>query len=181
MQRLLEVFEFKRKCPSRIMSGEGKDTTDPTFRRWLALPESVRETLTPFLTSMFTVKEMVRPQVEFPIFRSDNVRFDKIYRHWLSTFVLELLYKPCNLFAEAIFPPLRRAIKIRNLSIASFLLPYVVLHVIVDGKSQDREVIVNELLGILKYRPSPAFKIQEEDMKMCSEVSYSFSLYSLSR
>jgi serine/threonine-protein kinase ATR len=173
MQRLLEVCNFKEVCPPRIMNGEGKDSPNHIFRKWLALPGSVQETLTPFLTSRFTVKEMDKPKVEYPIFRSENVRFDKIYRHWLSTFVLELLYKPYNTFAELVFPPLRRAIKIRNLSIASFLLPYAVLHVIVDGLDQDREEIVNELLGVLQYQPASAFKIQEEDLKMCSEVSFS--------
>ena len=177
MQRLLEVCNFKDICPPRIMNGEGKDSPNPVFRKWLALPGSVQETLTPFLTSKFTVKEMDRPKVDYPIFRIENIRFDKIYRHWLSTFVLELLYKPYNLYARLVFPPLRRAIKIRNLSIANFLLPYIVLHVIAEGSDQDREQIVEELLGVLKYQATAELKIQEEDLKMCSEVrSPSFSL-----
>lgn len=171
MQRLLEVCNFREVCPPILMNGGSKDSTNPVFQKWLALPGSVQETLTPFLTSRFNVKEMDRPKVEYPIFRLENVRFDKIYRYWLSTFVLELLHKPFSMFSELVFPPLRRAIKIRNLSIASFLLPYVALHVIVEGTDQDREEIVNELLGVLKCQPTSEIKIQEEDLKMCSEVS----------
>ena len=175
MQRLLEVCNFKEVCPSRIMIGEGRDSPNHVFRKWMALPGSVQETLTPFLTSKFTVKEMDRPNVEYPIFRSESIRSCKIYRFWLGTFVLELLYKPYNLYAELVFPPLRRAIKIRNLSIANFLLPYVVLHVIVDGTDQDRNEIVEELLGVLKYQSTAEYEIQEEDLKMCSEVSSYFT------
>jgi serine/threonine-protein kinase ATR len=171
MQKLLQVCNFSDVCPQRIMKGEGKDSDNPVFRKWLALPGSVQETLTPFLTSRFAVKEMEKPTVKYPIFCLENARFDKIYRYWLTTFVLELLYKPYTGYSELIFPPLRRAIKIRSLSIANFLLPYLVVHVIVEGTDQDREDVVNELLGVLKCQPTPQIKIQEEDLKMCSEVS----------
>jgi serine/threonine-protein kinase ATR len=172
MQKLLEVCDFKEVCVPLLMKGEGRDTTSSIFRKWLALPGSVQETLTPFLTSKFSVTEIYRPKLEYPLFCPAAVRFDKIYNSWLKNFVFDLLYKPSNGYAELIFPPLRRAIKIRNISIASFQLPYEVLHVIVDGTEQDREEIVNEFLAVLNYQPTAEFKIQEEDLKLCSEVSF---------
>ena len=170
MQKLLAVTNFNEVIPPILMGGVVRD--NELFHKWSLLPGSVQETLTPFLTSKFTVNEMVKPTIEYPIFRLENVRSGKIYILWLTTFVLELLYKPFNMYSEIVFPPLRRAIKIRNISIASFMLPYVALHVIVEGTCQDREEIVNELLSVLRYRPSSEVKIQEEDLKMCSEVSF---------
>lgn len=172
MQKLLEICTFREICPPLIRQGQGRETVDPLYRKWLALPGSVQETLTPFLTSKFSVPEIYKPTLEYPLFCPAALRFDKIYNSWLKNFVFDLLHKPSTEYAEMIFPPLRRAIKIRNISIASFLLPYVVLHVIVDGTDKDREEVMNELLAVLSYQPTAEFKIQEEDLKLCSEVSF---------
>lgn len=177
MQKLLAVTNFNEVIPPILMGGGSRD--NQLFQKWTLLPGSVQETLTPFLTSKFTVNEMVKPTIDYPIFRLENVRSGKIYILWLTTFVLELLYKPFNMNAEIIFPPLRRAIKIRNISIASFMLPYVALHVIVEGADQDREEIVDELLGVLKYQPTSKVTIQEEDLKMCSEVSFRYECFTV--
>jgi serine/threonine-protein kinase ATR len=170
MQKLLELCNFKDIYSSWIMKGENKENAPGLYRKWLSLPGSVQETLTPFLTSKFSVTEIHRPQLNYPIFCPNGVRYGKIYNSWLKNFVFDLLYKPSTGYAEIIFPPLRRAIKIRNISIASFLLPYVILHVIIEGSDHDRDEIVNELLVVLNYQPTADFKIQEEDLKLCNEV-----------
>jgi serine/threonine-protein kinase ATR len=170
MQVLLEKCDFRDICVPNLHNSQ-RSVTHPVWLKWKALPESIQDTLTPFLTSRYVVKELAEIKIEYPIFRPDSVRSDRLYNTWLKDFVMDLLQKPQNLHAQLIFAPLRRAIKIRDNSAASFLLPYLVLHVVLAGTDQDREQIVAELLLILQHRVNAQSHIRLEDLKMCSEVS----------
>jgi serine/threonine-protein kinase ATR len=176
MQVLLEKCDFRDVCVPILRNGQ-RDSTEPIWLKWQSLPGSVQDTLTPFLTSRYVVKELGQVKIEYPIFRPDSMRSDRLYNTWLKDFVMDLLQKPQNIHAEFIFAPLRRAIKIRDNSVASFLLPYLVLHVIIAGTEQQREQIGGELLGILQYQVTPESHIRTEDLKMCSEVSIVLFVY----
>ncbi|RAL58649.1 hypothetical protein DID88_003013 [Monilinia fructigena] len=173
MQELLLKGGFSDVC-APILRGGMKDSNNPLCRKWDSLPENVQATLTPFLTSMFSVKKMEVPIITYPIFRPNSTQPDRInkYNNWLKTFVLDLLQKPKNLNAELIFAPLCRAIRIKDLSVASFLLPYLILHVVAEGSDQERDNISAELLGILKYDPSSTSHIKQEELKLCSEAVF---------
>ncbi|QSZ36964.1 hypothetical protein DSL72_009056, partial [Monilinia vaccinii-corymbosi] len=173
MQELMLKGGFADVCAPISRGGE-KDSNNPLCRKWDSLPENVRATLTPFLTSMFSVKKMEVPITAYPIFRPDSTQPDRInkYNNWLKTFVLDLLQKPKNLNAELIFAPLCRAIRIKDLSVASFLLPYLVLHLVAEGSDQERDNISAELLGILEYEPSSTSHIKQEELKLCSEAVF---------
>lgn len=168
MQELLEKGGF-----ADILRSSQKDPNNPLHKKWESMPENVQSTLTPFLTSMFSVKKMEVPVTKYPIFRPDSAQPDRInkYNNWLKTFVLDLLQKPKNLNAELIFAPLCRAIRIKDLSVASFLLPYLILHLVAEGSDEDRNNIGVELLSILEYEPASISHIKQEELKLCSEVS----------
>ena len=176
MQVLLEKCDFREVCVPNLQNGH-RGHTHPVWLKWKALPESVQDTLTPFLTSRYVVKELAEIKIEYPIFRPDSIRSDRLYNTWLKDFVMDLLQKPQNLHAQLIFAPLRRAIKIRDNSAASFLLPYLVLHVVLAGTDQDRKQIGAELLLILQHKVTAESHIRLEDLKMCSEVSMMIWLY----
>ncbi|KAI9640177.1 serine/threonine-protein kinase M1 [Ciborinia camelliae] len=173
MQELLLKGGFADVC-APIMRGGEKDPDNLLYKKWESLPESVQATLTPFLTSMFSVLKMEVPITTYPIFRPDSTQPDRInkYNNWLKTFVLDLLQKPKNLNAELIFAPLCRAIRIKDLSVASFLLPYLILHVVAEGSDQERDNIGAELLGILKYESTSTSHIKQEELKLCSEAVF---------
>jgi serine/threonine-protein kinase ATR len=172
MQELLEKCDFREACASNSNRRSADNTNaNDVYRKWLALPGNVQATLTPFLTSRYFLPDMAKAKTEYPIFRPDQSRPDKVYNMWLRAFVLDLLQKPLNLNAELIFAPLCRAIRIKDVSVASFLLPYVVLHVIVEGTDQHREEIGGELLRVLQYQISTDSHLKKEDLKSCSEVS----------
>ena len=173
MQVLLEKCDFKTVCVPIIQKGD-KGSRDPIYLKWKKLPSSVQDTLTPFLTSMYAVAEAVeKVKIEYPIFRPDIMRPDKLYNNWSKAFVLDLLYKPMNANADLIFTPLRRAIRIRDNAVASFLLPYVVLHVVVEGHQKHRNEIGEELLRVLQYEVTADSNVKREELKACSEVSRS--------
>ncbi|KAM3088202.1 serine/threonine-protein kinase M1, variant 2 [Clarireedia jacksonii] len=169
MQELLEKGDFKR-----ILSINKRTSTDPLYQKWMSLPENVQATLTPFLTSKFSVTEMKVTPTRYPIFRPDSAAADRSnkYNNWLKAFVLDLLQRPKNFNAELIFAPLRRAVRIKDLSVASFLLPYLVLHVVIKGEEAEGSMIAAELLGILSYNLHNQSRIKYEELRLCSEAVF---------
>jgi len=171
MQQLLDRCGFSKVCVPIIHNGERGSTQD-IWRKWMKLPGTVRDTLTPFLTSRYSVQERTKlEEIKYPIFHPETMPPDKLYSIWLKKFVMNLLLEPRNENAILIFEPLRRAIRIRDNSVASFLLPYVVLHIVVDGNDEQREQIGQELLRVLKYQITDESRVRRDDLKMCSEVS----------
>ncbi len=177
MQELLEKCDFKESY-DLVRNGASADSNF-VWQKFLALSTNTQDVLTPFLTSRYALRETERVNYEYPIFRPSNVTSANmasgiLYSHWLRSFVLELLHKTHNINADLIFPPLCRAIRMKDISVASFLLPYVALHTIVAGTEQNRQEIGSELLGILQYQPPADSLIRREDLRWCSEVSSEF-------
>lgn len=164
MQELLEKCDIKEVCLGQRKPAE-HTAAEALYLKWLKLPESVRQTLTPFLSSSYTLSEMAKSETKYPIFEPS-----KKYTVWLRAFVLDLLRQPCNTNAMIIFAPLSRVIRIQDTSVASFLLPYVVLHAVVSGTDEQRQDIQQELLGILSYEPTESH-FDRTNSKLCSEVS----------
>lgn len=162
MQELLEKCDFKEVC-----SKPRSEDTEEIYSKWLSLPEIVRQTLTPFLKSRYSLGDMTRAEIKYPVFRPDMK-----YIIWLRTFVLDLLMQPQNSNASLIFAPLCRVIRIDDISVANFLLPFVVLHVVVLGTDKQRDQIAQELLQILSHQAPPDSHFQSTNLKLCSEVSF---------
>lgn len=163
MQELLNRCDFKL-----AYFEQGKGTSAGIYRKWLALGDTAREVLAPLLTSGYNLAPMAHQPVEYPIFRPGRG-----YVNWLRAFVLDLLRNGQNPFSLTIFEPLCRVIRVKDVSIAEFLLPYVVVHVVVgqDRTSEFRTKILGELLAILNYEPAEdATYVEREDMKLCYEV-----------
>lgn len=172
MQELLWKCDFKEI----FVKGPRSTIHEELHEKWLRLPINVQDTLTPFLNSKYSLLEGKLANYTYPIFNPEKTPPSKIYQSWLRVFVLDLLQKQFNLHATIIFPALYRAIRAKDLSIASFLLPYVALHVVALGSDQHLKEITEELLRILMYDVESNAKIRKEDMKLCLEVWH--TLYS---
>ncbi|KAL2019577.1 hypothetical protein VTK56DRAFT_9474 [Thermocarpiscus australiensis] len=159
MQELLDRSDFKHAC-----ANQGQGVNEAIYRKWLAFSEDTREVLTPFLTSRFVVAPMPQQTTEYPIFRAG-----RSYAVWLRAFVLDLLRNGQNLFSQAVFEPLCRLIKVKDLRVTEFLLPYVVLHVIVGQEHKDefRNKVSAEMAAILKHQaPENASYVEREETKL---------------
>lgn len=164
MQELLERTDFKFAC-----THQGEGHTEAIYRKWLAFSENTREVLTPFLSSKFLVAPMQQQITEYPIFKAG-----KSYAIWSRAFVLDLLRNGQNLFSQAVFEPLCRLIKVKELTVVEFLMPYVVVHVIVGQEHKDeyRDKISAELAAILKHQaPETASYVEKEETKLYYQVS----------
>jgi serine/threonine-protein kinase ATR len=164
MQELLARTDFKAAC-----AHQGQGDTEPLYRKWLTFSESTREVLTPFLSSRFVVAPMTYQATEYPIFKPK-----RSYAVWLRAFVLDLLRNGQNVFSQAVFEPLCRLIKVQDLAVAEFLMPYAVLHVIVGQEHKDeyRDKVSAEMAAILKHQPpETASYVEKEEMKQFYQVS----------
>jgi serine/threonine-protein kinase ATR len=169
MQDLLEKCNFKEVCGPIIKHGV-KGSTATHYTKWLALPTTVQDTLTPFLSSKYSLKEINPVKYEYPIFRPDKAPPGRLYGYWVRTLALDLLQKPGEPSSGIIFMPLRRSIRVKDTSIPSFLLPYLVLNNIIEGTDQNREELGQELLEILGYQPPAQSEVRTDDIKLCIEV-----------
>ncbi|RYP19412.1 hypothetical protein DL765_003385 [Monosporascus sp. GIB2] len=165
MQELLERCDI-----ASAIKLAGTRDAEPIYRKWLSISEGAREVLTPFLSSRYVLAPMPQQPTEYPIFRPG-----KIYGNWIRTFTLDLLRRPQNGFASLIFEPLCRVIRVKDLSIAEFLLPYLVLHIVI-GEATTGEVrnnVLHEMLSVLQHELSQeANYAEKEDKKLYCEAVF---------
>jgi serine/threonine-protein kinase ATR len=166
MQELLERCDVRAAC---ALERSGMREGTAIYRKWLALSEPAREVLTPFLNSRYMLGPMAPIVIEYPIFRPG-----KLYGNWIKWFVLDLLRRGQNPLVEVSFEPLCRVIRVKDLSIAEFLLPYLFVHIVAGDKTTvaQRDTVVEELILILRHHPTDNTSFAEkEDMKLFCGVS----------
>lgn len=164
MQELLERCDI-----GNAVRLAGTREAEPIFRKFFAMSEGTREVLNPFLSSRYRLPPMAHAKATYPIFRPG-----KMYGNWLRAITLDILRNPQNPFAGLIFDPLCRVIKVKDLSIAEFLLPYVVLHVILSEESTEemKANVLKELQNVLGHEIAEnASYADREDKKLYCEVS----------
>ena len=164
IQELLRFCDFDSSLTLR--SGDNESSTN--YRRWIAIPESIRNTLTPFLTSKYFLTAAVSlPEYTYPLYN-----IDAKHSKWLRDFVFDLLRKGCGENAAEMFPVCRRAIRTtQDLSIPTFLLPFAALNVVVGGTQQQKLDVAKELLAVLSQTVSESNQTMRNNMILCSQVS----------
>lgn len=161
MQELLRFCNFTQDAALRPRGG----TQSPGgHQRWLMMPENVRLTLTPFLSSRYLVTShaAVPTPRSYPGFTADTT-----HSAWLYSLVCDLLLKGKGDNAQMVFTLLARIIRGHDLAIASFVLPYAILNVVLGGTVSEVQGIANELLAVLTC---PAANSAQQDItRLCSE------------
>jgi serine/threonine-protein kinase ATR len=161
MQHLLRICEFDTSITLRSRTFG----SDSTFRRWLDLPETVRNTLTPFLSSKYTVQEVRVPEkCQYPLFVAGAMS----YQTWLRIMTLDFLYRSAPANAKMVFEICQRIIHGQDIAVAAFLLPFTALNVLLSGIVEDREHLRIEMLSILQ-QPIEGDHQTRESIRQCSE------------
>jgi serine/threonine-protein kinase ATR len=166
MQEMLRHCGFSALKPSQARSSQ----TSTEAARWNEIPEAVRNVLTPFLSSRYSVN--LNPGLryegpQYPIFRNSTS-----HGTWLQTFVYDLLQKGQGVNVEMVFPVLARVIRGYDLSIATFILPFAALNVIVSDDEDNVENVGRELLTVLQTEIQSPEQPDATLIKQCSEVTH---------
>ena len=141
MQELLKFCGFNKEAthPYRPQGSQADDV----YQRWVKMPESIRSTLTPFLSSRYiltTQTAKLHGLQTYPIYSPALS-----YGTWLRDFACDLLQKSSGDNAQRIFTVLSRIIRGYDVSIASFLLPFAATNVIISGTEIDAIKVGQEL------------------------------------
>jgi serine/threonine-protein kinase ATR len=130
------------------------------------MPEHVRTTLTPFLTSRyFTNVTTMASDRSYPDFsREIN------HSTWLRALAFDLMFKAKGDNPKMVFPLLARIIRGHDLSIAAFLLPYALTNVVLGGTVAETKGIQDEISAVLKDQSSNAAEV--ETIRLCSETVF---------
>ena len=123
MQELMEKVDINAALAMEKLNIQDGDKV---YRKWLSLSEDAREVLRPFLGSSYMLAPGRMPVAQYPIFQAG-----KTYHNWLRSFTLDLLQNGQTPLAQLIFDPLTRVIRVKDMYVAEFLLPYLVLHQII--------------------------------------------------
>ena len=138
-----------------------------TYQRWLALPETVRNTLIPFRTSKYTVTiGAINATYSYPLF-SPTLS----HGEWLRNFVQDMLQKGDGDNVKLIFTVCGRIIRGQDISISSFLLPFAALNLTLEGKKVQIEYLQQELITVLSHPLPHDSSRTRENIIFCSEVS----------
>ena len=161
MQELLRFCNFSEISVLRPRAPQGADAS----QRWNKMPEHVRTTLAPFLTSKYlvtSVNGVTPPNRPYPNFSPDTS-----HGQWLRLLTCDLTLKAKGDNAKMIFPLLSRIVRSHDLAVARFILPYVALNVVLEGTMDETKGISEEFLTVLStYSSIPA---QQETIRLCSE------------
>lgn len=146
---------------------------NPTYLRWVGLPESVRNTLTPFLNSKYVVTAAIaQPETEYPIYHPSIG-----HAHWLRAFVYDLLQKGHGDNIADLFSVFRRIIRTQDTPISMFLLPFAVLNVVISGTELQRLNIGTELLVVLGHPLPRGDPTTKNSLLHCSQVCAPSQVY----
>ena len=166
IQELLKYCDLDTSLTNRSHDVQASDS----YRKWVALPEYIRNILTPFLKSSYTLLPGTEPrECIYPLYNSGQN-----YSIWLRTFIYDLLRNGCGDNASKIFAICKRLVrKEQDISISNFLLPFAALNVIVGGTEDQKRGIRNELLIVLSQPLPETHQVVRENLIMCSQVSHS--------
>ncbi|KAI7639478.1 hypothetical protein KC322_g20907, partial [Hortaea werneckii] len=154
------IQELLKFCGvAEVAGGKTRSSQSPVIKqKWDAMPEHVRITLTPFMTSryhVFTNNAVKPPDRKYPGFS-----FDTSFGTWLRTLVYDLLWRAKGDNAQMAFPLIARIIRSSDLAIAHFMLPYAMLNVVLGGTVSEVQGLVDEFLAILFCQPADVTQLE---------------------
>ncbi|KAF1947946.1 hypothetical protein EJ02DRAFT_429695 [Clathrospora elynae] len=163
MQEMLKHCGFSALRGAKPRSSQASTEA----QRWNEIPEAVRNVLTPFLDSRYSVNMNPALQYDgpsYPIFSSKLS-----HGTWLQSFVYDLLRKGQGVNVEMVFPVLARIIRGYDLSIATFILPFAALNVIVSDNDENMTNVGRELFAVLNCKIQSPEQSGASLVKQCSE------------
>lgn len=167
MQELLKICGLEETAPLRPRATA---TNNGKYRGWWDLDENMRNTLTPFLSSRYSVSvAVVHTQCSYPVFASKEMS----HKDWLQTVVLDLLTRAPGENIQLVFTICRHIIRSLDTSIPIFLLPFAALNLFVAGSNtkeleDDKQNLLNEMIAILRQPLSGSQKYRQ-NLKSCSQ------------
>lgn len=163
------IQELLRNCGFEVSNTVRRDPEpDDLYRRWIAIPESTKNTLSPFLTSRYVLEPLSKSaSFKYPMYTPNMT-----HATWIRQFVFDLLGKSRGKNATMIFSICRRVIRRQDISIPTFLLPFITLNIVLQGLEKEIDEISAEFEKVLSYPLPENNHSDHENLLSCSHVSF---------
>jgi serine/threonine-protein kinase ATR len=169
IQELLAFCKFREMAMSRTRSSQDMVSS----QKWMEMPEHVRITLTPLLKSKYVLTtpgaNVKPPDRVYPSFSPDIT-----HSQWLRSLTYDLMLRVTGDNAKSLFLLLARTVRTHD-AIASFLLPYAALNVVLGGTVAEAQGLSEEFIAILESKPDHT--AQWEVTRLCSESVFAILDY----
>ncbi|KAF7432763.1 serine/threonine-protein kinase M1 [Pleurotus ostreatus] len=140
-----ELLKFCQFTPGLVAATITQSIPLKVRNRWKALPKHVLETVTPLLGGRFTLTLNPTSTPELPIYPKQST-----YREWIQLWTVHLISRASGATAQKIFGVFRSAVRNKDVGVARFLLPHLILNILISGREDDREAILFEILAVLR-------------------------------
>lgn len=165
MQELLQFCGFTKEFAQ--VYRPHNDATDEAYSRWASLPELVRSTLTPFLSSHYVVNtQHAKPPWQLGEKLPSPTASHSI---WLRELTFGLLHSAKGENARMIFSVLARIIRQYDVSIANTLLPFAAANVMLGGEEDEAPAVAVQLLVVLQHPTENLTQPEMSNLTLCSE------------
>jgi len=141
-------------------------TPRQAVQSWYKLPESTQYILAPYLSSKYAITNPTAATDLQPFHESGPTPPHAV---WLRNIVFSLLHRAKGTIANLLFPRISRVIQGHDISIAAFMLPFVIQNVVADGTDVEINFIVLELKSIMTYNIADCSEEDAENVKKASE------------
>ncbi|KAJ7581045.1 hypothetical protein C8J56DRAFT_793738 [Mycena floridula] len=139
-----ELLRFCRFTPALVTSGQSSIAIK-VRNRWNNLPKHVLETVTPLLEARFTLQETPHPDIQHPIYPGQST-----YREWMQFWTSHLISRASGNTAQTVFGVFRLAVRNKDVVVAHYLLPHLILNILISGEEDDIQRIRLEILTVLQ-------------------------------
>ena len=164
-----ELMRFCKFSPGLVgMPGSSSSSIPLKVRlRWDSLPKQMLGTLSPLLSSRYTLEAPPPKEANLPVYPTM-----KTYREWIQTWTTHLLTRTSGERANAIFNVFYPIVGDRDVGIVRHLLPHLVLHVLVSGQDDDVSNIRSELLAVLGDQIDADWHSTSDKKLLSAQVSF---------
>ena len=167
IQELLKVCGFPTTQP-----GTGGSTTIKARSRWGDLPKAVVEAVTPLLRSEYKIKALRIPSRDNgPIYHQETT-----YREWVQKWTARLISQTAPGKANQIFSVFAGVVRNRDVGVARYLLPHLILHILISGREDAVDEIRSELQAILEDQMDPTSRSTQDKKDLSAQVCTHFSM-----
>lgn len=136
-----------------------------TRARWKNLPDDVRATIAPLLSSKFTMEGSVENTNAHPIYPSTST-----YREWIQKFSAYLIANTSGSNAQRIFRPFHAILGSSDVQVLLLLLPNLVLHLLMGSSPDGIDHIRQEIVCVLEDQVDPKTSHTGDMRLLCAQV-----------
>ncbi|KIJ37345.1 hypothetical protein M422DRAFT_118575, partial [Sphaerobolus stellatus SS14] len=161
IQELLKFCGFTKDL---ISSRPSNAVSLRTRSKWSGLSRQVLEACTPLLEAKYTRTFRPNQQVVHPIYPSKAT-----YREWMQDWTAHLIDRVDQPRAMAIFDVFRAVVIDKDVGVARYILPHLVLHILVSGTEEDAQNIQSEIVAVLTDQVQPGSDSTGDRRLLCAQ------------